>query len=400
MNDFPFGYCTNVHAGPTLELAKENLIKFAVPVANRITPGGKLPVGLWLAEKAASEVADAPESFLSWLSENSLQPYTLNGFPQEDFHQDVVKHHVYKPTWLDERRVSYTLCLANVLSKMLQFDGKSLGSISTLPLGWPHEEWKDSHFVQAATNLKKVALELSRIHQASGVEIVLAIEPEPGCVLNTAPEIVNFFERYLFCGESSELAQRYLGVCHDICHSGVMFELQEMALQSYLKAGIRIGKVQVSSAVHVPWDECESEDQQRLMLKQLEGFSEPKYLHQVTRSAPAKDGFRLVELLEDLPVGLEQWTDSSLRKSPWRVHFHVPIFVDRFNLLSTTQSDISTATKCLKSNQFTQIAGADWFTGHYEVETYAWPVLPETLAVNDLADGIAKELRFFESLLQ
>jgi hypothetical protein len=31
---------------------------------------------------------------------------------------------------------------------------------------------------------------------------------------------------------------------------------------------------------------------------------------------------------------------------------------------------------------------------HFEVETYAWNVLPEELRVDDLAEGIAKEMQW------
>jgi hypothetical protein len=36
---------------------------------------------------------------------------------------------------------------------------------------------------------------------------------------------------------------------------------------------------------------------------------------------------------------------------------------------------------------------------HFEVETYAWGVLPEALRKRRLADGIADELRWLESAL-
>ena len=36
---------------------------------------------------------------------------------------------------------------------------------------------------------------------------------------------------------------------------------------------------------------------------------------------------------------------------------------------------------------------------HFEVETYAWSVLPESLQVGQLSDGIAREMRWFAELL-
>ncbi|HAC92992.1 MAG TPA: hypothetical protein DCF63_20535, partial [Planctomycetaceae bacterium] len=54
----------------------------------------------------------------------------------------------------------------------------------------------------------------------------------------------------------------------------------------------------------------------------------------------------------------------------------------------------------LETHRHSQIAQRDWFTGHYEVETYAWTVLPPSLAATDLADGIANELKCFHEILR
>ncbi|MEZ6137837.1 MAG: metabolite traffic protein EboE [Pirellulaceae bacterium] len=397
-----FGYCTNVHAGSSLDQAKENLERHAVSVRQQVQPNGLFPVGLWLSEPVADAMIAGGQvrEFGDWLGQHGLVPYTFNGFPQGDFHQPVVKHAVYEPTWCCQSRARYTMCLAEIMEAILP-SGQS-GSISTLPLGWPHAPWHAENLKNAADNLLQVAHFLQRLTDKNGCEIALAIEPEPGCVLNTAVELVEFFEHYLFSGADEEIARRYLTVCHDICHSGVMFEPQVEALELYRNSGIRIGKVQVSSAVHVPWDQCTGDaEQQARMLEQLRGFDEPKYLHQTTRSNAAG---KLDALSPDLPSALAQWLPGkstiAYPDQPWRVHFHVPIFVEQFGQLSTTQSDIWDATQYLESHAQESVAGAPWFTSHYEVETYAWPVLPSSLAENDLASGIAKELRYFASVKQ
>lgn len=393
---YPFGYCTNVHAGSSLEQAKANLETYAVAIRDLVVPGGRLPIGLWLSDKAANSLIEQSQvyEFRDWLGERGLLPYTFNGFPQGDFHQPVVKHAVYEPTWCCESRARYTMELAEILEAILPAEQN--GSISTLPLGWPHAPWHAENYKNAADNLLDVAKHLDRLYQKHGREIVLAIEPEPGCVLNTAEEMVEFFAHYLFSGPDAEVARRYLTVCHDICHSGVMFEPQQEALQLYLDRGVRVGKVQVSSAVHVPWNLCANAEQQASMLEQIRGFSEPKYLHQTTR---AKANGGLHALSEDLGIAFEKWIQpGSYPQEPWRIHFHVPIYVDRFGQLATTQSDIAEAVAFLDSHAKNKVAGAEWFTGHYEVETYAWPVLPASLAVENLATGIAQELQYFAKL--
>lgn len=392
-----FGYCTNVHAGITLEQAKANLLKYAGQVRAKLG-AEMLPVGLWLAEEAARDLtADgAAQAFATWLSEHGLVPYTFNGFPQGNFHQDVVKLDVYRPTWAEKSRRDYTSRLITILHALLP-EGQS-GSISTLPLGWPDPSWQSGGLEQAARNLLAIADQLAKLLDETGREIVLAIEPEPGCELNTAAEVVDFFERYLFAGDSPA-ARRHLGVCHDVCHSGVMFESQTDALAAYKLAGIRIGKVQVSSAVHVPWDAAQTPQAKQQILEQLSRFNEPKYMHQTARGADGK----LQELADDLPDALRDWTSdgqSSLPDQPWRVHFHVPIFVHDFGHLQTTASQILEVAEYLTANGQTSLDSYPWFLGHYEVETYAWPVLPKELQATDLADGIAKELIEFEAIRQ
>jgi sugar phosphate isomerase/epimerase len=411
-NDFPFGYCTNVHAGITLAEAQSNLQRVATAVRKQVAPHGSLPVGLWLAERAARQLssADALAQFRDWLGARSLRAYTFNGFPQGDFHQAVVKHAVYEPNWLDGSRVEYTCVLADVLAGLLA-DGQA-GSISTVPLGWPHRPWEVNGFTLAGSNLRRVADHLHKLAERSGHEIVLAIEPEPGCVIDTALDMIRFLEQYVFTGPNSEVTRRHISVCHDICHSAVMFERQSDALEAYAEHGIRIGKLQVSSAIEVPWHELgESADQRSSMLAQLLSFSEPRYLHQTTRMRVPRGR---CELVDDLPIALRQWlpgatspgsaairaTEVAWPTEPWRIHFHVPIYVDRFGLLKATRNDISEAVQVLRTKADVQVAGRPWFTGDYEVETYAWGVLPAELQIPDLAQGIARELEYFLSVLQ
>ncbi len=396
--ELPFGYCTNVHAGVTLQSALEQIDRHATRVRDRLIADGRLPVGLWFSEAVAEQVIleNRFGFLLDWLSERGLTVNTLNGFPQGDFHQSVVKHSVYQPTWNCESRAVYTQRLAQILEALLPEGG--VGSISTLPLGWPHAPWHAENFSLAAEFLLGTAHFLHRLSENRGCEIVVAIEPEPGCVLGSATDLVTFFERYLFRGSDAEVARQHLTVCHDICHSGVMFEPQPEALELYHSAGIRVGKVQVSSAVHVPWDEVISQPElQADMLKQVRSFNEPKYLHQTTRCGPS---LKLESIVEDLPLAFTKWTNGQIPSRPWRIHFHLPIFLERFGLLATTRSDIPEACEFLEHRRHHQIAGRDWFTGHYEVETYAWPVLPPELAVTDLATGIAQELEYFREVLK
>ena len=347
-------------------------------------------IGLWLSATAARELDDRNRlfAFRDWLADAGLLPFTLNGFPFGDFHQDVVKLDVYRPTWADTERLDYTIRLAEILNVLLP-DGID-GTISTLPLGWPvdgqRSNMEDKSFWKAcARNLRACASHLESMAHSSGRNLFVCIEPEPGCILDTCEDVVAFFDQHLLNDDSSTnlMIRHHIGVCHDICHSAVMFEDQSKAIDEFSSSGIRIGKVQVSSAVAVDFD-AGSEDQRLAKRQQLASFAEPKYLHQT--SVRIGD---VTTFYEDLDLALAAHGEQPAGQ--WRVHFHVPIFSEALDLLGTTQLDIQRCVAAIKTS------GQP--IPHFEVETYAWNVLPEHLREDSLANGIAKEMTWFERLV-
>ncbi len=397
--DLKTGYCCNVHGGTTLDEVKANLEQFACEVKRQVAPDSPMPIGLWLSHSAISDLGDSSQSqidatnaFGDWLAERGLDPFTFNGFPLGDFHQEVVKHDVYLPTWADTTRLEYTKNLALVQTMLLarSTSPPTFQTISTLPLGWPPVP-KASLFIdgveflkQCATNLKKLADYLVRLKIETGSHVMVCIEPEPGCVFDTCDDIVRFFQEYLLDEESAKVEQvlEHIGVCHDVCHSAVMFEDQATAVRAYTDAGIRIGKVQVSSAIKVEFDGDQESNQRKL--QQLSQFSERRYLHQTSIRNSAGAHFH-----EDLSIALASHPKPS---GEWRVHFHVPIFAEHLGLIDTTQNEIDAFLVATFEQQVC--------IEHYEIETYAWNVLPSEhrdLASN-LASGIAEELRWFQSI--
>lgn len=375
------GYCTNVHAGVTLAQARENLERYALAVKKLVLPDGPMGVGLWLPAPAAREMLHPSRlaEWRDWLAEVGLVPFTFNGFPHGDFHDQVVKHRVYKPTWCEAERLAYTLDLIAIQDALLP-PGLE-GSISTLPLMWGQPCPTSSQMEQAAAALRTVAQRLARLEQDSGRLITLCLEPEPGCVLDQCHRVLWFFEDYLLGQGDEQAIRRHIRVCHDVCHAVVMFESQTDVLHRYRAAGIGVGKIQVSSAVVVELDHLPAPER-KLALRQLASFAEDRYLHQtvVQRGQPV--------FYEDLPKALAD--ESAQRGSEWRVHFHVPIYLERFGLLGASRTHI---LECIREATKYQI------TNHFEVETYAWGVLPEELRQPDLAAGIAKEIDWFLSIL-
>jgi len=375
-----FGYCTNVHANASLEKTRANLVKHALGVKRRISPNDPMGIGLWLSANAAQELVSSGQvaEFGAWLQEIGLVPFTMNGFPYGDFHEPVVKHKVYQPTWYEPQRLEYTLQLAEILNQILPAGVE--GSISTLPIAWPAKlgEPLDESLMQlAGTNLRKAAQKLAELETRTGRLIYVCIEPEPGCVLDTADDIVTLFEDYLITSENSQIVRRHLRVCHDICHSAVMFEDQLGAVVQYSGAGIEIGKVQISSAVGVDFEAMPQGGRQAALQLLQTKFVEPRYLHQTSVRADGQ-----VTLFEDLHHAAEHTRPAG----QWRTHFHVPIYWSGSPPFQTFQDQIAPCIRAVLSHSNCR---------HFEVETYAWGVLPPELQHPELADGIAQEMEWF-----
>lgn len=394
------GYCTNVHAGLDSDSILTNLRKCALPVRQRLGQD-RLGVGLWFSQMAAKELLeeDRLDRFKQQLQSMGLVPYTINGFPQQDFHQKVVKHRVYEPAWWEPARLQYTRDLVEILDRLLPEDLS--GSISTLPIGWNQRcTDQESRYAQAAANLLLLADELNARYEKTGRRIRIALEPEPGCIFTDNASLRAFYQRYwstpAISHAQAQRAREYLTICHDICHSAVMGENQQEQVLESLSLGIQVGKVQVSSAIRVPWSGLDSVQQHRALL-QLAQFAEDRYLHQ-TMVVDSTGQHRLVE---DLPELMAQHLEHGALKSSlplsdreWRIHFHVPIYVQSWGQIESTQSQINAWLDLVKVRPELFLPDVA-----YEVETYAWGVLPSQLQRLSLDEGIAQEIAWLQSQL-
>jgi hypothetical protein len=372
------GYCTNVHPGATLAQLRHSLERYTLAIKARISPQEPMGVGIWLSAESARQLTQPDERcrFADWLGEHGLQVFTINGFPFSDFHESVVKHRVYQPDWSDPRRLAYTLNLARTLAALIPPGAQ--GGVSTLPVGWRFDMLRQPGAVEAAAgHLRDLVHHLARLELDTGKLIHVDLEPEPGCYLDTSSQVARFFREHLLGSRDDVSTRAYLRVCHDVCHSAVMFEAQEEALANYRASGVLIGKVQISSAIDANLGDKASE-QRRAVLAQLGLFIEARYLHQTVLRKP--DGATI--FFDDLPGALSTAADSE-PAARLRTHFHLPIFLDHVGPLGTTASEI---VRCLSA-----LRPADQVQ-HFEVETYAWNVLPPELQAQDLAEGIAREL--------
>jgi hypothetical protein len=202
---------------------------------------------------------------------------------------------------------------------------------------------------------------------ANGRPIRVAVEPEPGCVLDTVADAVAWL--------APRVDPRYIGLCLDMCHLAVSFADPAETVASIYHAGLEVVKVQASAALQV------DEPGSAAARAALADFTEPRYLHQVRERAATG----VVLAADDLPEALAELPG----RDPWRVHFHVPLHARPAAPLSATTDVLRTALAALKSTVDTM--------PHVEVETYTWSVLPETAGNGGdtaLIRGIAAELRW------
>lgn len=382
---FKIAYCSNVHAGADLAETRGNLETHAKRVKELFSPEGPMGIGLWLSAQSAGELVGDPDrgdAFRLFLAEAGLNPFTFNGFPFGNFHQEVVKREVYLPTWFQRDRLGYTQTLARLIDLLA---APGVATISTLPIGWRAAVSQDD-LQEAGRLMRELVESLRRMEAETGRLVRLCIEPEPGCVIQYSRDVVDFVENYLLIGGMEDVTRRHICVCHDICHAVVMCEEQSEVLQTYRASGIGVGKVQVSSAIVVDFDEIPATDR-GLAHDQLSSFAEDRYLHQTT--VQKRDGE--VDFYDDLPMALAALDDPKDAEGTWRIHFHVPVHLSRFGLLQSSQQAIRDCVECCRDHSDVE---------HFEVETYAWNVLPADLRPEDLSVGIADELAWFSRLAE
>jgi sugar phosphate isomerase/epimerase len=348
-------YCSNVHPADDLDGVAAQLERFSGPIRERLGVP-VLGVGLWVAAKILADRA-ASDRLVAETRRLGLEVVTLNGFPYRAFHAPVVKYDVYRPSWAEPARGQYTLRLARLLALLLPDDVEE-GSISTVPLGW-REGWGEEADAIARGELERVAVGLEDVERETGKRIRLALEPEPGCTIETVSQAAAFL---------AGLAPERIGLCLDACHLAVQFEDAEAALAEVADAGVPVVKAQVSSALRV--EDPGSDDGREL----LERFVEPRFLHQVRERSNGS-----VVGVDDLPEALAGGLPG---RREWRVHFHVPVDTGEH----TTRDELETTLRALAG-------GAAPVTNHLEVETYTWSVLRDAPVGDDaLVDGIAREL--------
>ena len=398
-NDLHLTYCTNIHPGERWVEVENNLNQYLPQLKARLSPDKPFGIGLRLADTAARELLDRDHliRLQTWLREQDLYVFTLNGFPYGGFHHQVVKDKVYAPDWSQSERLDYTLRLIQILAYLLP-EGID-GGISTLPISykpwWQNSQSQKKILHQSSLNLARVVVTMAQIHHDTGKLLHLDLEPEPDGMLENTTEVIDFFQNWLFPIAGSSLQEKlsigqqeaeslitnHIRVCYDTCHFAVEYEEPDEIIQRFQKAGIKIGKIQLSSAIKI--DIPTDRKKRRLILDKLSPFAESTYLHQVI----ARNRDRTLQRYRDLTKALPHFLTTEAAE--WRTHFHVPIFIRNYQIFESTQAHIEKLLQLLPNNS----------VGHHlEIETYTWEVLPPEMKL-DISTSIEREYQWVLSVI-
>ncbi|RPD39210.1 metabolite traffic protein EboE [Chitinophaga barathri] len=385
-------YCTNIHAGESWGDHFAQLQRFIPAVKALVSPDKPFGIGLRLSNLASLELSkEGPlNAFREWLKKNDCYVYTMNGFPYGGFHHERVKDQVHTPDWATAERVSYTIRLFRILAALLP-EGME-GGVSTSPLSyriWHRCGEEHKAIMESATlNMLLVVEQLIHIHRGGGPLLHLDVEPEPDGMLENSKEYIDWYfqhllpagvmiftEKFGMTEEEATLAiKNHVQLCYDVCHFAVSYEEPKVVLERLHFFGLKVGKIQISAALKGLFPK----EGREAVVNAFAAFNEDIYLHQVIARM---DNDQKVHY-PDMPAALADAGRADLEE--WRAHFHVPVFVQDFGVLTSTRDDISRVLALQAAKPFTQ---------HLEVETYTWEVLPPGLK-QEMGGSIAREMKW------
>lgn len=382
-------YGTNVHRGESLREVLRWLGRSTLEVHRRVLGPGPCGLELHVGISLARELLNprALETLQTFLLENELRLFSVNAFPLLPFHARRVKEKVYRPSWAEPARSLWTRRIARVFAKLLPESVE--GTLSTLAGGLGSGRDGPEELRSMARGYVEVIQELSTIETNLGKTIALAVEPEPGTTMETAHDVICFFESALFPeavrawrkegfrpSQCEERLRKFFTVNLDACHLSVLFEDLRENYRRLRAAGIRVSKVHVTSALCLENPHGSPRGYRRLL-----GMREPRYVHQFAgRDRDGKVTWRGMDL-DELPERLERHIHPEVVEL--RCHYHVPLYRKDWSGLKTTRDEtLALLGEVLREGSCRQLV----------VETYTWPILEGRPP--QLEEGIARELRW------
>lgn len=386
-------YSTLVHPADSWDQLWTSLNTYVPRVKERVSPHDPFGVSLRLSAASVSELnrdGAARDRLRAFLDANDLYVYTVNAFPYGSFKGRVVKEQVYEPDWRSRERTEYTIGVADILAEITA-PGIS-PSIQSSPLAFKPKVADDGYVDAMIDNVLEVVAHLVRLRERTGRLVRLALEPEPYCYLETTAETLECYRSHLYSGsaatrlgelcglplsEAHGALREHLGIVFDICHQAVVFDDIPASLAAINEAGVPIFKLQAAAALYIP-------EVTPQLLDALSQFANAVYL---TQTYERTNGG--VARFLNLDAAVEDWKRDP-RPCEWRVHVHVPVFIDDFGAFGSTRFAIEQAMALHRQTRISD---------HLEIETYTWDVLPDGVKDGDIVDYVSRELEWLRGTL-
>jgi sugar phosphate isomerase/epimerase len=381
-------YSTLVHPGDTWEEMWDSLTRYVPAVKERVSPDRSFGVSLRISGASADRLAADPAeraNLGAFLADHDLYLYTVNAFPHGPFKNTIVKEQVYEPDWRSDTRAEYTMKVADILAEVGGADVDP--SIQSAPLGFKPRVTGEDVVDEYTRQFRRVVAHLVELRARTGRTVMLALEPEPACYLETTDETIEFFTTRVYSEDAvaalaaetglEEAAadaalRRHTGIVFDIGHQSVQFEDIGASLRKLADAGVPVVKLQEAAALQMPEVTAD-------VVAALRPFASEIYL---TQTVENRDGVLTRYLnLEDAIAAWE--ADPGPRE--WRTHFHVPVFLDDLGAFRSTRFGIEAALAFHRERRLSP---------HLEIETYTWDVLPDHLKTGSIVDYVCRELEW------
>ena len=238
-----------------------------------------------------------------------------------------------------------------------------------------------------------VIAHLVALEARTGCTVTLALEPEPLCFLETTAETIAYFEEHLYSGAAAQrLAKlaglplssahgslrRHLGIVFDCCHQAIEYEDVASSLAALRDAAIPVFKLQEAAAVRVP-EGARRRRSRRSSATSTRSISR-RPSSDATASSPASPTSR---------TRSRRYRADPSGGREWRVHFHVPVFLDDSVAFREHASAIEERSRSSRARLSRQL----------EIETYTWDVLPAELKHGDIVEYVSRELEWVRGQL-
>lgn len=322
--------------------------------------------------------------FNKWIYKNNFYLSSINGFVYKSFHKKKIKEYIYYPDWTTLLRLNFTKKIILLLSKLNNSNNNY--SISTSPISfkyWTKKRDRKYIFFTSAKNFINIFNYLIYINNYTKKYIHLDIEPEPACLIETFDDFLYFFLKWLavylkfhfstkYDKKFINLLKHYINLCYDICHFSVNFCNHSNIITLIKKHKIKIGKVQISSALELKKTLSEYNIKNDLLF-----LYNSQFLHQNTLLYN-----NILKKNIDIKY-LTNYIDNTVR-----IHCHMPIYLNEYKTIFKT-------TSCETKNALLIIL-KNFNIKHLEIETYTYDML---LDINKFT-SILKEYVFIINLIK